>query len=316
MNPYLFIVGCPRSGTTLLKRMVDAHPEVTVTHETHWIPEWYEKRKGVTPEGAVTPDLISSLVEYHRFPRWPMKREDLERLIAVDEPVSYADFVTGFFDLYSEKRGKRLVGDKTPRYVRFLPILHHLWSEARFVHIIRDGRDVALSAVNWRKSSNLARRFPTWREDPVATAALWWEWNVRTGREDGSALVPDLYHEILYERLVSRPGDECEALCAFLGLPYDDAMVRFHEGREEEDANLDAKKAWRPVTPGLRKWRSQMPAGDVERFEATAGTLLEELGYERAFPNPSPEALVDASMIRGSFTQDARARGRRLPEGW
>jgi hypothetical protein len=68
-------------------------------------------------------------------------------------------------------------------------------------------------------------------------------------------------------------------------------MLRFHEGRERTEPNLDAKKAWRPVTQGLRDWRSQMSQQDVERFEAATGDLLDELGYERAVPNPVAEAL-------------------------
>jgi hypothetical protein len=71
-----------------------------------------------------------------------------------------------------------------------------------------------------------------------------------------------------------------------------------------------------PVTPGLRDWRTQMPLDDLERFEATVGDLLEELGYERAFPDPSPRALDHAQRIRDSFIQDVQERGERLPVGW
>lgn len=315
-NPYLFIVGCPRSGTTLLQRIVDAHSDITITHETHWIAKWYEKRKGVTAEGTVTPELISRLAAYHRFERWPMSREDLDQLISGDEPVSYADFVTSFFDLYRKQSGKRLVGDKTPEYVRYVSTLHKLWPRARFVHIIRDGRDVCLSATNWKKSSNLAGRFPTWLEHPTVTAALWWEWLTRLGREDGQPLGPELYREVRYESLVAYPEEECRSLCGFLDLPHDAGMLRFHEGRENNAPGLDAKKAWRPVTAGLRKWQSQMSPGDIELFEAAAGDLLDELGYERAAPNPSPEALENASEVRESFVQTMRSRGNRLPEVW
>ena len=152
--------------------------------------------------------------------------------------------------------------------------------------------------------------------DPITTAALWWEWHVRLGREDGGSLAPQLYHEVRYEELVSRPAKTCEKLCDFLGLPYDDAMLKFHEGREKADPNLDAKKAWRPLTPGLRKWSEQMPAEDLERFEAAAGDLLEELGYPRACPPPPEEKLARAVRIRESFTREASASGKRLPKGW
>jgi hypothetical protein len=102
----------------------------------------------------------------------------------------------------------------------------------------------------------------------------------------------------------------------FLGLPYDDEMLRFHEGRERTEPGLDAKGAWQPVTSGLRDWRTQMSAGDVERFEAAVGGLLDELGYARVVPRPSSEALKHASRIRSSFNRDLRRRGKRVPEGW
>ena len=98
------------------------------------------------------------------------------------------------------------MGDKTPGYVRRIPTLHALWPEAKFVHIIRDGRDVCLSAINWRKADHALGRFSTWTEDPITTAAVWWEWHVRLGREDGGSLPPKLYHEVRYEALVSVPA--------------------------------------------------------------------------------------------------------------
>jgi hypothetical protein len=318
MNPYVFIVGSPRSGTTLLQRMVDAHPQIAVVNETRWIARYFEKRTGLTPEGFVTPELIPKLLEHRRFPKMKVGREALERLINSDELVSYPSFVSALFDLYGQHEGKSLVGDKTPSYVLNLPTLHALWPEAKFVHIIRDGRDVCLSMLNWlsEKAQVAARRRATWTEDQVLTSALWWKQRVLLGREDGGALGPELYYEIRYETLVSQPATECAALCDFLGLPYDDAMLSFHEGREKADFGLDAKKAWRPITSGLRDWRSQMTLDDIERFEAAAGDLLEQLGYPRAVPDPPQEKLEEATRIRHAFTQEVRAKGKRLPEQW
>jgi hypothetical protein len=316
VNPYVFIVGCARSGTKLLRKITDAHPRIAVPLETNWIPKPFERRQGVTPDGLVTPELVSWLLSREKFTRMRIGQDELEGLVAGEEPVSYSTFVTGVFDLYGKGQGKRLVGDKTPAYVRRIPTLHALWPEARFVHLIRDGRDVCMSAINWRKADHALGRFSIWEVDPITTAAVWWEWHVRLGREDGGSLAPQLYHEVRYEELVSRPAKECETLCSFLDLPYDDAMLKFHEGREKADPNLDAKKAWRPLTPGLRKWSEQMPAEDLERFEAAAGDLLEELGYPRACPPPPEEKLARAVRIRESFTREASASGKRLPKGW
>jgi hypothetical protein len=315
-NPYVFIVGCPRSGTTLLRRMVDAHRQIAITRETHWITKRFERRQGVTPDGLVTPELLSWLLSDERFTRMGIGQDKLEELVAGEEPVSYSTFVTGVFDLYGKGQGKRLVGDKTPGYVRRIPTLHALWPKARFVHLIRDGRDVCMSILNWKKAERVLGRFSTWAEDQVTTAALWWEWHVRLGREDSGSLPPKLYHEVRYEALVSESAKECEKLCCFLDLPYDDAMLKFHEGRTKIKPHLDAKKGWWPLTPGLRKWSEQMPAKDLERFEAAAGDLLEELGYPRACPHPPDETLARALRIRESFTREASASGKRLPKGW
>jgi hypothetical protein len=315
-NPYVFIVGCSRSGTTLLQRLVDAHSLIAITSQTNWVTRYFEMRTGLTPEGLVAPEMVPRLIEYHRFPALGIDREDLEGLITPSERVSYSNFVSGVFDLYGETRGKRLAGSKIPAWVRSIPTLHALWPEAKFVHLIRDGRDVCMSILSWKKASRKVGRFTTWTEDPLSTTALWWEWSVRLGREDGSSLEPGLYYEMRYESLIAHPADECAALCTFLGLPYEDEMLRFHKGRERTEPGLDAKRAWQPVTSGLRDWRSQMPAGDVERFEAAVGDLLDELGYARAVPRPPSEALKHASRIRTSFVRDLRRRGKRVPEGW
>jgi hypothetical protein len=308
MNPFAFIVGCARSGTTLLRRIVDAHPAVAITPETHWIADYFERRTGLTPHGLVTADLIPRLLAHEKFAKLGIGQAELEGLRGAGGPVSYARFVTGIFDLYGKSRGKLLVGDKTPRYVRNIGTLHALWPEAKFVHLIRDGRDVCLSALNWKgKVANLAKLFSTWGEHPVTTTATWWKWSVRLGQEVGQTLGPGLYYEMRYEGLVAAPEEECARLCAFLGVDYEDGMLRFHEGRTRTKPGLDAKHAWLPITPGLRDWRTELPPEDQERFEAAAGDLLGELGYPRTVPQPRSSVLEHAAQIQRSFLEDVRA---------
>ena len=315
-NPFLFIVGCPRSGTTLLQRMVNAHRQIAITPETHWIAHCFEKRIGLTSEALVTPRLIRKVLKHRWFPELQIEPDDLERLGGHGQSISYIDFVGGVFDLYGDRRGKALVGDKTPAYVRSIATLHALWPRARFVHILRDGRDVCLSMMNWSRADRAAGRFAPWAEDPLMTSAFFWEWNVRLGRERGTVLGSELYREVRYEALVTQPAEECSALCEFLHLPYDDRMLRYHEGRTRTEPGLDTKDAWLPPTAGLRDWSRHMPVTDVERFEAAAGDLLDELGYERAFPSPSVDLVARARRIRRSFSESARAKGYALPDRW
>jgi len=299
-----------------LRRLVDAHPLLAVIDEMRWIASFFERREGLTPEGLVTQEFVDRLLAYDRFATLEISREQLGRLIDTHDPVPYPNFVTAIFDLYGQAQGKSLVGDKTPRYARRIGTLHALWPHARFVHLIRDGRDVCISILNWKKAERAIGRFSTWGEDQVTTAAVWWEWHVRLGREDGGSLAPQLYHEVRYEELVSRPAKECQKLCDFLGIPYDDAMLNFHEGRTKMKPGRDAKRAWLPITSGLRDWGTQMPSEDLERFEAASGDLLQELGYPRAVQSPPEEKLARALRIRESFTREASASGKRLPKGW
>jgi hypothetical protein len=305
VNPFLFMLGCPRSGTRMLGRLVDAHPEVAVVHEARFVPGWFVHRRGVTEDGFATPELVERLVEFERFEQLGVAREELERLLATGRPLPYATFVSELFELVARARGKRLVADKSPRYVRNIPTLHELFPSAKILHLVRDGRDVALSVASWRKvkeRGDLVARYGTWQDDPVSTIALWWEREVRLGSEHGRALAPELYCEPRYEDVVADPAGECARLCAFLGVQYDDAMV--------------ASTAERPPTPGMRDWRTQMPHDDVLRFEAAAGELLVELCYPRAFPEPPREAREHAARMRARFSEEILARDGRLPDRW
>lgn len=135
------------------------------------------------------------------------------------------------------------------------------------------------------------------------------------GREGGGPLGFGLYHEVRYESLISDSAEECERLCGFLGVPYDDAMLRYDERRERTDPDLERAHPTMKITAGLRDWRSQMPRESVERFEAAAGGLLEELGYPLA-TSPRRETLEHAARMQESFVGDAGSRGQKLPAGW
>jgi Sulfotransferase family len=315
LNPYAFIMGAPRSGTRLLGRLTDAHPDVAVIHEARFVPGWFRHRRGLTPEGFVTPELVEMLAGFERFEQLAVDRDELDRLAAGRQDMPYADFVTELFDLHGKARGKRLVVDKSPRYVRNIPTLHELWPEARFIHLIRDGRDVGLSVLSWKavtERGGLVAKLPTYEQDRTTTVALWWERLVRLGREDGAALEPRLYHEVRYEPLVADPASECAALCAFLDVPFDEAMLHYYESA---DAGR-SRHASRPPTPGLRDWRAQMPPEDVERFEAAAGALLDDLSYPRAFPQIGAGARRHAARMRELFSSTMRDQGARLPRRW
>ena len=315
-SPCVFVVGAARSGTTLLQRMLDAHPQLAVVNETYWLPRKFRERTGLTRAGLVTPALLPKLLESSKFSRMGVSEDDLLRLLSDGGPVRYERFVERIFDLYAHRRGKSLAGDKTPGYVRRIAQIHALWPRARFVHIVRDPRDVCLSMLEWRSGERAAGQFGTWHVDPVISTALYWRYSVAIGRESGGPLGPTLYHEVRYEDSVDSPQQELSRICDLLDLPYADEMTRFHEGKTRIKEGRSSKAQWLPPTAGLRDWRTQLSPSDVEKVEAVAGELLRDLGYETRFARYTPATLARVEAIRETFTRHLQAQDRALPRDW
>ncbi len=308
-SPFVCVVGCPRSGTTMLERMLDAHPLVAMAHETHWITKYNKRRYGLDKNGHATPELLDQLYADARFARMGVERGALDDLISV--PTTYPTLVSQVFQHYRRGRGKPLAGDKsTGGYVRDIPALHANCPDTHIVHLIRDGRDVCLSMLNWAKADMAAGRNELWQDHPLATTALWWRWHVLRGGHGGAQIPPELYHELRYESIVADPQRQCAAFCETLGLPTSDAMAAFHVGRTHEQPDGSANRSWIPPTPGLRNWRTQMRDQDVELFEALAGDALNALGYERRFPKIAPAVANAASDFIAAWV----AGGNELPD--
>ncbi len=315
-NPYLFAVGAARSGTTLLQRMLDAHPLLAVVNETHWVPRKFREHLGLTRDGIVTEALLPLLLAHPNFPSMGINEEQLRSLLNEQPAVRYADFVTRIFDLYAAAAGKQFAGDKTPGYVRRIGQVHRRWPHARFVHIIRDPRDVCLSFLDWEIAGQVLESYGTWDIDPVVTVALYWRRSVAMGREAGATLGPRFYCEVRYEDLVVDTEGELRRICAFLDLPYSDAMVGFYEGKTRREPGLCSKDQWLPPTPGLRDWRTQLAPTDIERIETVVEDLLDRFGYERQFDRVGPSVRERVGRVSEAFTADMLARSRNLPEEW
>ena len=304
-SPYVFVVGCPRSGTTLLQRMLDSHPMLTIANDTHFIPRAI---KGSTQGGdpALTPELVQSVRHYHRFHRLGLADSAVDR--AARGPNTYSEFVSALYRELANSKGKPLAGEKTPDYVKQLPLLHRLFPQAKIIHIIRDGRDVALSLLEWAHEKKGPGRFKLWKQNPLATSALWWSRMVESGRKHGRHIGPDHYYEVRYEDLVTDSERELRRIADFLDLPYSPGMLAYHEGKVRSDTGLSAKKAWLPPTAGLRDWRSAMEQPDIELFEALTGELLIDLGYERQASEPPSRIEKLAAGLKDAWAAEKRTR--------
>jgi hypothetical protein len=301
--PFAFVVGCGRSGTTVLRTVLDAHPALAVAHEGRFVAALGMRRaRYERPEGFALDRLVADLLA-DRAVRTNLELDEGDLRAALAPPVP--DFATAtrrVFARYAARRGKARYGDKFPGYVLRMDLLAGLFPEARFVHIVRDGRDVALSsaAIDGQES------------DPVALACNWVS-RVRAGREAGARLGPARYHEVRYEALVTAPEATVAPLCTFLDLTYEPAMLAFADRPGAVPAKVETNprhaRLAEPLSPGARSWRTHMGHDDLAAFEAVAGDLLDALSYERAVPHPSPAARARAAWGRIRW-QARRAKTR------
>lgn len=285
--PFPVIVGCPRSGTSLLAVMLDSHPDFAVPPETAFLK--HVVRLCGDPE--VMRRRFVQLITADRTPisNWSDFGLDSDAFVARVthlSPFTPAAGTRAFYAMYAERQRKPRAGEKTPDNIFVMREIATLLPEARFVHVIRDPRDTALS---WRKTW-----FAPSQDFEVLGAA--WRVHVDAGRAAGGVLPH--YMETRYEDLVLRPDAELRRLCRFLGVDYAPAMVdsaaqgaariarlqaRLHvSGRlvsREDRTRIHENLAKPPQQDRVGAWRREMSAADRAALERGAGPLVATLGY-------------------------------------
>ncbi len=280
----LFIVGTGRSGTTLLRMMMDSHPDLCIAPETHWLRALVEQIQLNPDNRSAIRRLLTST------PNWGDMGIDsakLDRLLAQHTGV---DFVLALYRAYAERTADKataaLLGDKTPQHGQIMTTIASLLPEAHFVHIIRDGRDVAMSHRDmWFGPGRDPQR-----------AAEFWASRIRETRRQGQLGVR--YMELSYERLLIEPRAAITAVDAFIGLRFHENQLNYAATAERRLAEFGDVRNAGVVTPAsmrrsafrlttepieasrIGRWRNEMSAQDVAAYERVAGPLLEELGYQ------------------------------------
>src|SRR5690606_16718789 len=132
-----FIVGVARSGTTLLRLMLDAHPDLAIPPETHFVPRLVKEIE----RGAGPAEAHAFVTGHQRWPDWGLDADELRARFESLEPFTAGEALRAFFGLYAERQGKPRWGDKSPTHLKRMARIHGALPEARFLHVIRDGRD-------------------------------------------------------------------------------------------------------------------------------------------------------------------------------
>jgi len=298
--PPIFIVGSPRSGTTLMRRILDRHPALAICAETHFLPLVYLRRKafGDLGDARNRQRLIAKYLASRPIKKSGLNTAELaERLSR--EATSYQAMFTSMLTYYADSQRKQRYGEKTPRHALFLDTLCEWFPNAVILHMLRDPRaavaslqrvpwassSVILNARRWLKLNQAARRF---HEHPG-------------------------YLEVRYEALVTDPVSELLKICAFVGEEYSPSML---VPEENSTAGIDSQRRSRDeVTPArLEIWRNELTAAEVAQIEWVLGPELESFGYERSV---SPASAL--TVLRGVGYAAIDLAGHvtvRLPSVW
>lgn len=247
----IFIVGCPRSGTTMLRLILDAHPNISCGPETGFLTEW-----------GKSIDSHWSHLALYGFERtyWDQKS---------------ADFFATFQTEYATKRGKQRWAEKTPQYTPHLEYILRLFPDSQIIHIIRDGRDVMVSHLQrWGYRAAL-RGMKQWRQYIEITRAV------------GKQLPAEQYYELRYESLVQAPEQTLRKLMGYLQEPWEDGLLRFmdvpHDVQPTYTEHTEAVQGGRGsaaiYTARVGTWEQDLPILLKSTSQFWIGALLLELGY-------------------------------------
>ena len=269
-GPPVIVLGVRRSGTTLLRVMLDRNPELAVPDESYFVPQLARRHRMPVDSAAFVEDLrrLPTLVE------WSLSPASVEARLRPG--MTTGEAIAAVFAAYASQHGKPRWGDKTPLYMQHLDLLERLFPDARYVHLIRDGRDAALSFL----SVPAGLMTEGWGHPRDAAGfACQWASEVAAARALGARVGPARYHELHYEALVADPERELRAVCAFAELEFDAGMLDY-VGRTDSARKAHQQRLNEPPRTGVREWRTEMSETDRHAFEEVAGALLADLGYE------------------------------------
>jgi hypothetical protein len=281
-TPPFFLVGNPRSGTKMLRELLNRSPDVWISAvESHFIPRFTREiaRYGDLGRRADFDRLVEALRGTRAFWHWTRRgvRIDGERWWNLCRTRDWPGVLEALFHAVHEQEiadpprpwADILWGDKTPAYMAELPLLAGLYPHARFVHLVRDPRDCVLSTQD------------AWGNTPLRTAQEWAD-RTRACRAAGARLGTARFHELRYEDLVTDVHGRLAAVFDFLGVPTPADAGQFLRVPEDLGSTRGAGEV---VARNCQKWKQKMPAGLRRRVERVTGDLLDAYGYEREHPD-------------------------------
>ncbi len=281
--PPIFIVGCPRSGTTLLGRMLDRHPALAIFPETQFHLLVYLRRKafGDLRDPTKRRRLINEYLQSRPIQAAGLNTAELAEKLS-SEATSYQELFTSILSYYADSQGKPRYGEKTALHALFLDTLCEWFPNALILHMVRDPRAAVASLQH-----------APWASGSVMTNARKW---LKLNRAARRFCGRPGYLEVRYEALVTDPVPQLQAICSFLGEEYSPCMI-------VPDRNSTADSAgemrWRTAVTAARLdvWKKELTADQVAQIEWALGPEMERFGYQRGASSPSSASAL--TVLRG-----------------
>lgn len=273
----IIVIGCARSGTTLLQLMIHAHRRLAMPAETRFVTHLFETQRqyGDLRDPANVDLVADAIVERKKSRLSDMGLDGPEVRARLHEtPPTLGSMIGTVFQMFAEKHGKQRWGDKRPSYIRHVPRLMALFPDVQFVHIIRDGRDSISSLKNM-----------PWFNRSFNSAVYRWKEALDVGAWASRELRPDQYFEFRYEDLVADPRTQLQALCEYLEEEFDEAMLEPHKVDEVPDWKTWHPNTRRPVNKdAFERWRKDLTPNEIQLVEYAVGNHLTDHGYQLSLP--------------------------------
>lgn len=278
-RPPFFIVGSDRSGTTMLRLMLDrASDGPAIPPETMFITDFRAVlRGGGLDDHDAAKEFTQRVWAHPRVRLWGIDGDPAMPPTGLSHEAAFRWAVEQPFLAYMRRDGKHWWADKTPPNIDHVDLLAEVFEGAKFVELVRDGRDVALSMITM-----------PWGDNNVWTCGLRWASCIREGERQRAAR-PDDVLLVRYEDLVTQPQEQLQRVSGFLGIAYDDDMLAVEKTDTSKLQHQDwFGNLWKGInTNAMDKWRTKMSEHDQRLFLAAAGAELALHGYDAAGLEPA-----------------------------
>ncbi len=292
----VFVLGCGRSGTTLLYHMLLSAGNFAVYRVESNVINLLEPRFGDLSDRRNQRRLLEAWYDSRLYTLSGLDKPQLEARVAA-ECKNGGDFLRIIMEEMARKQGVERWADTTPEHLLHLHRIKETIPNALIIHIIRDGRDVALST----EKLGYIRPFP-WDRRPVSmVSGLYWEWMVNKGRRDGKALGDD-YIEVNFEDLIERPQETLNKLGPFIGQELDYEHIQKVGIGSVSAPNTSFKGGQQEQFSPIGRWKTGYSPEDLSTLEGLIGGTLQDLNYELSAPqSPRSDLARMRTMYRAYF---------------